>query len=497
MIFKTYISKFNTIVSNSKINTGLNPVAEIIRGRDFIISRSLIYFDHNKVKEMIDNGIMPNMNKMTHTLNITNGGSTDNTSLHDCGTSLFNDNKKIRAASFDLIFFLIPKPWDRGKGFDYTKTYLNVGYYSPTPIDPTRLISEQGSNWFNRENGLPWDEEGVYSNDTLSKEYDKWACGEESIVIGRQHFDYGNENISLDITSTFNKFITGELENNGIGIAFSPLLESTDDEYEQYVSLLTDKTNTFFEPFVETRYDDVISDDRSNFVLNKRNKLYLYCTIGDHLDDLDNLPKVTITDSNDEIVKGSDGEELKDIEAKRFSRGVYYIDLLLQKKDFEPNTMLYDTWDGLSYQGVELEPSELDFVLKDTPNFFNIGNSLETSDVTFTPSIGGIKENEEILRGDVRKLSILTVETYSTNTIRLIDEIYIRLYVKDGISEIDVISWDKVNKTFYDNFYLLDTSILIPQKYYVDIKVKYGMNSMTYSNILSFKIANDVKDKYH
>ena len=56
-----------------------------------------------------------------------------------------------------------------------------------------------------------WDEEGVYSNETLSKEYDKFSsdCG-SSIIIGRQHFDIGNENIKLDITDIFNKFITGE-----------------------------------------------------------------------------------------------------------------------------------------------------------------------------------------------------------------------------------------------------------------------------------------------
>ena len=33
MVFKTYIEKFNTIISNSNLNTGLNPVSEIQYGK--------------------------------------------------------------------------------------------------------------------------------------------------------------------------------------------------------------------------------------------------------------------------------------------------------------------------------------------------------------------------------------------------------------------------------------------------------------------------------
>lgn len=496
MVYKTYIEKANTIISGSKINTGLNPIQELVYGRDTIVSRALIYFDHTKVKKLIDDGIMIDKTKMRHTLHITNAGSIDMTQLHHCETSSINENKKIRAVSFDLIFFLIPKPWDRGKGFNYSKTYLNFGYYSPTPIDPKRLVSEDGCNWFQRQNGLNWDEEGIYTNDTLSKEYDKWAAGEESIIIGRQHFDYGNENINFDITDVFNKFLDGELDNYGIGIAFSPLLEASDSEYENYIGLLSDKTNTFFEPFVETRYDDIVSDDRSNFVLNKKNRLYLYCTIGEHLEDLDKLPTVTITNSDDEVIKAKDGTLMQDIEATKFAKGIYYIDVLLSKSDFEVDTMLYDTWDGIVYQGVDLDAVELDFTLKDTPNYFNIGNSMEADNITYNPSISGIKEKEQIKRGDIRKLIVNGRPSYSYNTYELIDGMDIRLYVKDGTREIDVIEWDRVNKSFTNNFYVIDTNILIPQRYYVDVRIKYGMNSIIHHDVLSFDIVDDLNNKY-
>jgi len=547
MVYKTYLSKFDTIISGSKLNTGLNPIAELVYGKDTIVSRVLMYFDHNKVKKLMEEGVMIDMKKMKHTLHITNAGSLDFTQLHDCETSSINFNKKIRATSFDIIFFLVPKLWDRGKGFDYSKNFLNADFYSKVVVDPKRLYSEDGCNWFQCRNGYPWndgekeelteeekeritetyleavgvdtvdeltDEQkkelqkllecarkplyapGIYTNEKLSLEYDKFAAGEESIVIGRQHFDVGNENINLDITETFNKFLYGDLENYGIAMAFSPLLESSDSEWENYVGWLTDKTNTFFEPFVETRYEDVVMDDRSNFVLSKKNRLYLYCTIGDHLEDLSLNPTVTIRNGDGEIIRDSTGREMTWIMSKRQSKGIYYIDLKLSKNDFEADTMLYDTWTNIQYQGTVLDDVELDFVVRATPNYFNIGSSLVSSNATFSPTIAGIKEKEQIKRGDIRKLVISPKPSYTTNTVQLLDSIDIRVYVKDGTREIDVIEWDKVNKAFVENFYMIDTNILIPQKYFVDVRIKYGMNSIIHHDVLSFDIVDDLNNKY-
>lgn len=496
MIYKTYISKWTSIISNNKLNTGLNPISELVYGRDNIVSRALLYFDHNKVKELMDSGIMTDMSKMKHTLHITNAGSIDFTQLHDCETSSINDNKKIRATSFDLIFFLIPKPWDRGKGFDYSKNFLNVDFYSKTVIDPTRLYSEDGCNWFQRMNGLPWDENGIYSNDTLSEEYDKFAAGEESVVIGRLHFDVGNENINLDITDIFNKFLTGELENYGIAIAYSPMTELINSKYENYLGLLTDKTNTFFEPFVETRYTDVVADDRANFVLNKDNRLYLYCTIGDTLQDLDQNPTVTITNDEEEVITDSNGREMRDIPSIKQTKGIYYIDLKFNSSDFEADRMFYDTWGGIVYQGTELDDVELDFTLKKSANYFNLGNSLEVTNTTFTPNITGIKEKEQIKRGDVRKLIISAKPNYTTNTVQLVDSLDIRVYIKDGTREIDVIEWDGIHKAFSENFYLIDTNILIPQRYFVDVRIRYGLNTIIHHDVLSFDIVDDLNNKY-
>ena len=496
MIYRSSIRKFNTIISNSKLNTGLNPVSELVYGRDNIVSRALLYFDHSKVREMLEDGTMPDVTKMRHVLHITNAGSIDFTQLHQCETSSINLNRKIRATSFDLIFFLIPKDWDRGKGFDYSRTWLNYDFYSKNVIDSDRLVSEDGSNWFQRKNGLKWDEPGVYSNETLSGEYDKFASGEESIVIARQHFDVGNENINIDITDTFNKFITGEIENHGIGIAFSPMYEVMDSEYENYLGLLTDRTNLWFEPFVETRYEDVVMDDRVNFVLGKTNRLYLYCTIGDQLENLDKNPTVTVTDSEGSVVKDSEGNELSGIESTRQTKGIYYVEFKIPKGEMEPDMMLFDTWSDISYDGDALDDVEMDFTLKQPANYFNIGNSSSVGNVTFSVTVSGIQELERIKRDDVRKLVIKAKPSYTTNTVQLVDSIDVRMYIKDGTREVDVIEWDRVNRSFTENFYLVDTGMLIPQKYYVDVRVKYGMNSIIHHDVLSFYIVDDLNNKY-
>ena len=312
MVTRTYIDKINTIISGDTINTGLNPVSELVYGANN--TRMLVYFDHNEIKKMYEEKVFPDLSKMKHYLKITNASSLDFTQVHCSETSSITEATKIRAASFDLIFFLIPQQWDCGKGFDYAATFFNQGYYGKNcngnQVDSSRLLSRDGSNWFTARNGYNWDEEGVYSNETLSKEYDKFSsdCG-SNIIIGRQHFDIGNENIKLDITDVFNKFITGELENYGIGIAYTPMLELSGGEVENYTGFLTHKTNTFFEPYVETIYNDYILDDRANFILGKNNKLYLYCNIGGQTENLDELPTCNVNGS--------------DYEVKQFSKGIY------------------------------------------------------------------------------------------------------------------------------------------------------------------------------
>ena len=501
----TYIDKFNTIIKGSKLNTGISPTAELTYGTS--TTRMLCHFDHNEVKNLVDSGVYPDVKKLKHVLHITNAGNIDFTQVYLSGTSDINGEPKRRATSFDVIFFLIPKLWDRGKGFDYNKSIFNKDYYSTTQENPNRFVSEDGCNWYQARNGYEWDEEGIYSLDTLSLAYDEYArqiISEEGLsinsgctVIGRQHFDIGNENINLDITYVMNKFIDGTLENFGIGIAYAPNFERISEgvgydapKIENYVGFITDKTPMFFEPYVETTYDDFIDDDRLTFALNKRNKLYLYCSMGGNLQNLDEMPTCSIKDSDEET-------ELMSLDVKQFSRGVYYVEVPpLKASEHEAGTMLYDVWDNIKYDGVSLDPVQLEFVLQEPSQWFNIGNAIVDTP-TFTPSLSGIDDKEQIKRGDLRKIVVSAKVNYSVpNTARVIDGIDLRLYIEDGTRQLDVIPFDKVNRTFNENFYILDTNMLIPQRYHIDIRITYGMQSIVHHDVTRFDIVDDLNNKY-
>ena len=486
MIGRTYISKFNTIVKDSDVNTGLNPVSELLYGAH--VTRALIYFDHNEIKKLIDDGTYGDVTKLTHTLKITNAGSIDFSQMHLKEYSSIDSTIKQRASSFDLIFFLIPLDWDGGKGYSYCRSYFDPDTLEYKATNHGEFVSFDACNWYQRRNGYKWDNEGIFTNEYLSEQYAKWADGEESIVIGRQRFDIGNENINLDITDVVNKFINGELENNGIGIAFSPLCESTELLYEEYVGFLTHKTNTLYAPFVETKYDNFISDDRNNFVLNKTNKLYLYSNIGGKLTDLDMLPTCSILDQDGNTV-------FDNLEVKHYSQGVYYVEVMCPQSDFKADQQYFDTWDGLVYQNTQLEPVELYFTIKPASNFFNIGNGV-SGGIDFTPQVSGINDRERIKRGDKRKLNITARVNYTQKQSMLIDEIDFRLYVLDGKREVTIFDYDGVNKTTNENYVIIDTSMLLPQVYHVDIRIKYGMENILHHDILQFEIVNELQSRY-
>ena len=138
---KTFLSKTNTIVRDNACNLSLNPVAELNYGK--MLSRILIYFDHNKVKQMVEDKIYPDISKLKHVLHMTNAASVNDRNIN-CGMmdSEYNKTKR-RAISFDIIFFLIPNDWDNGRGFDYAYDLYDKEH---------RSVSKDGCSWYQFRN---------------------------------------------------------------------------------------------------------------------------------------------------------------------------------------------------------------------------------------------------------------------------------------------------------------------------------------------------------
>lgn len=472
MVTRTYLDKTNTIVKGNYCNLGINPIVELNYGK--LLTRFLFYFDHNKIKKMVDDKTYPDLSKLKHFLKMTNCGSVDKKEYDKKNfTSDFNGVKE-RATSFDLIFFLLPKKWDEGRGFDFVEDLF---------IGGNKSLSVFGCNWFNSTTTEKWDEEGVFSTNTLSRELDKFSSkdgNKSKIIIGVQHFDYGNENINIDITETVNKFINGEIENNGIGVAFAPSLELMDEKCTQYVGFFSKHTNTFFEPFIETIYDETIEDDRNSFYLNKINRLYFYSNVNGIPTNLDNNPICTIND--------------KVYESKQATKGVYYVEVDASDDSFEENTMYYDEWSQIILNGKNFGKHENQFVVKEASYFFNF-ISEDATPKRYFPSVRGILDMEKINRGDVRKI-IIDARIPYTNIEQSINGMFYRLYVHDGVKELDIIPWQKTERSSNHNYFMIDTSQYLPNRYYVDIKICSNMEKINYQKVCSFDIVNNVTEIY-
>ena len=287
-ILRSYFSKNNTITSNSYVNTGRNPVVQLNFGAsDYLVpnygyTRFIFDLDLSLLEEMIDTGAISTgcTSAMTHTLKMTNTSSFDNELLNT-----FMSDSRRRATSFDLILFRIPKfsgstgspqEWDEGVGYDYND--FNIAQNSAqggsaplTYVDP-RSFSTRPSNWYQTTTIDEWSQPGIYNNKN------------EGLVnysglteVARQHFQLGNEDLNMDMTSEINGILNGSITGvTGWGLAYLPQIENITGLTDSYsVAFFSRHTQTFYQPFLQTTYDDYIQDDRNQFLKNQEWTLLL------------------------------------------------------------------------------------------------------------------------------------------------------------------------------------------------------------------------------
>ena len=203
---------------------------------------------------------------MTHTLQMTNTCAFDEELLN----TEMSDGRR-RASSFDLILFRIPKTsgntgnfqsWDEGVGYDFTDTNMNqngmfASLYPISYVDP-RSYSDRPSNWYKTTNITDWSQPGIYNN--KNEGVVKYSG---LTIIDRQHFEFGNEDINMDMTEEINSILLGTLTGvTGWGIAYVPDVENITGLTESYsVGFFTRHTQTYYQPYLLTDYDDLIQDD--------------------------------------------------------------------------------------------------------------------------------------------------------------------------------------------------------------------------------------------
>jgi len=517
-IHRSYFNKDNTIISDSLTNTGRNPVTQLFYGRSTSKCSytgnpndscgNKLYclqtgnpgdscdgntgftrtvgdtgftktFSNNYSRYIFDmdlSGLMVKVDNccaiasaLTHTIRMTNTSNFDDSLINS--NVLMNDTR--RATSFELQLFKVTgHTWSEGVGYDYQVPHVSLQpQYNTTQ-------SKRPSNWNYSDTVTWWNTPGIYDNTQVTSPT-------TYTVLATQRFDHGNENISFSnvlLDNEINTVLLGSSPPTVYGIAYIPQFEQITGLTETYsVGFFGRGTQTFYEPFLETTINDLVHDDRGNFNLGCNNRLFLYvydCDGNPVCLDFD--PTVTIIDCL--------GVSSTPVTAVSLTCGAYYIDYGMVNLPQTAPVQYEDVWSNIVINGLPQPPITNEFIIHD--NAYTIGTTVIGPKV-YGYSVSGIREDEKIKNGDTRKVYVSAREPYTTNKSVLVDNIQYRLYVREGNTQVEVIPWTTINRSFTDNYFLLDTSWMIPNEYHLDIKSTSNQQVDTYSKVIKFQIVNE------
>jgi len=471
-IFRSYFLKNTTLIESNLTNNSQNPVTEISYGTlNKEVSRFIFDVSLDNLREKIAIGLINPNRIVKHILHMTNTIAYASQYIGRKSYSLAIN----RASSFTLDLFNITEDWQEGAGYDFTYSDKQ-GLF----IDrPSPIINEQAANWTARTTGIGWTTAGAYISGV-------------SEIIGTQAFEVGNEQMEIDVTDYINQrlFGTGYTgttsytgDSYGLGIKFPDYFEDMETEFREAVAFHAKHTNTFYEPFIETIIDDNITDDRNYFYMDKDNDLYLYVNIGNFSQNID-VNKVDIYDYEDNLIYTLTGDSIINV-----SKGIYKITLNIDSQIYPDAVLFKDVW-SLTINGRDTEHiGEFYLISQNKYYTFNLSNQIDFRNYYFY--YWGINEKENIRAGNVKKIRLSIKELYPNQSNFLPLDIEYRLFLTVGSKyEIDIIPFTPVNRTSNGYEFNLDTSWLIPQDYYLQIRLKNG-NYYENKQSLSFTIVSD------
>ena len=68
--------------------------------------------------------------------------------------------------------------------------------------------------------------------------------------------------------------------------------------------------------------------------------------------------------------------------------------------------------------------------------------------------------------------------------------------MREGNTQVNVIEWEDINRAYLKNYFVLDTSWMIPNEYHIDIKLTSNLQVKTLTDSIKFNIVNQV-DQLH
>jgi hypothetical protein len=199
---------------------------------------------------------------------------------------------------------------------------------------------------------------------------------------------------------------------------------------------------------------------------------------------LDNLPGVNILDSNGNPYAGGQG-----LTTCLVTKGVYEVTVPNIFTGSPTPCMYYDVWTGLTINGESIPNVENQFILQPYTAGINIG-SMSREPEKFGFDFYGILQNEKILNNEMRKVGVVVKKQWSTNVQIPNIDIYYRVYVREGTTEVQVQDWTPVNRTPNEYYFMFDMKDKIPNEYFVDIQVNTSGEKDIYKDTLQFQIVN-------
>ena len=458
--FRSYFEKNNTIIKDSQANTAKNPATEIFYGSSF--SKFLFKVDFTDLKNKVNNDELVVDSNTRHTLHLTN------TIFGDEGQKGLNRTTgRDRTSSFDLILFKLDQFWDEGLGFDYADSGYDF-------VTGNRTFDERPSNWYYRTTLNTWTTAGVFHDSpTVLSGY----------TGNKIHMDNGGENIDFDITNYVNGIITGNT-NHGLGLSFAVVYQYLTPDRDQSVAFFTKYTQTFFEPYVDSHFEDTIMDDRNNFVEKIEQNLYLYVTKGTNFYNLDSTPTVDILDSDGTVITGLSG-----LTTTLIRKGIYKVTFTITTPECDGKKFFTDHWKGVILDGNTISGGvRQKFIPKPYTAGFTVGEN-QTELQRYAIQFFGIKQNEKIVSGEIRKV-VITFKSIDVPKTVLLDEVYYRIYIEEGTTQVIVHDWTLLDKT-NENSFQLDSSYLIPRQYFLQIKGKTHTEEIYYKESINFEIVSE------
>lgn len=215
--------------------------------------------------------------------------------------------------SFDLNVIPVSGAWDEGTGMD-TFDSKDDGYV----------------NWWKRTSTDYWALRGgdVYASPVVN-----------------QHFDPGDENLYLDITSVFEVWASGTVPNDGLMVKLTASVE-VDTHYQDYYKKSFYSRHSRWQerhPYVEIRWNDFIGDDRGRMSWNKTGSLFLHNIVDGVYTDLS-------IGSNTLIMSISDASGVLTYATASHVGliGVYSASFALPTGSYS-GSLFYDTWGSGSF----------------------------------------------------------------------------------------------------------------------------------------------------